>query len=385
MHKNVKGLALILTAALAMTGCGTAKNLAATSYKASDYVELGEYTGLEVEQIQEITELTDEEKEEALNEVLSDSAEEQDVEGRTAQEGDTLSINYTCYQDGEVIDETDGDPVDMELGSYTYFDEEGEAQLLGTSVGDTRTIEIAEEDDEDSSYSYTYEVTVERIYTTIIPELTDELAQEQGYDSREAMETAVYQNYMDELNEEYESYAKQDLLQQVMTNSTMDGYPQELYDETQTQIDAAYQEVFGVGIDELFEGDEETVTSIIENELESTLLVYAIAEKENMTVTEKELEEYKNQIVVDYEYGDVSELEAEYDDSTLARSLLTEKVQNFLLENASVTYVTEEDYYAYYDDEDYEEDYEEYSDDEELDGEYLDEDYVDEDTSAGEI
>ena len=53
MHKIKKTLAAALTLSLVMTGCQSGSNLAKRDYKALDYVKLGEYKGLEAEQIEE--------------------------------------------------------------------------------------------------------------------------------------------------------------------------------------------------------------------------------------------------------------------------------------------------------------------------------------------
>ena len=96
-----------------------------------------------------------------------------------SEEGDYLDISYTCTQNGEVVDETGDSDAAMQLGQYEYFDEDGEKQLLGTKAGDTRTI-VVDGGEEEDPQSYTYEVTVKRVYTYDIPELTDDYAREQG-------------------------------------------------------------------------------------------------------------------------------------------------------------------------------------------------------------
>lgn len=359
MYRKTKYIAALLTFSVIMTGCqSSGENLAAKDYKALDYVELGEYTGLDVEQIQEQKELTEEEKEEAIRTALEDYAEDQDVTDRGAQDGDYLSMTYSCYLNGELVDESGDEEVEMQLGTYTFFDEEGEAQLVGTKAGDSRTVSFTESDGEEE-YQYTYEINVVRVYQRVLPELSDELAKEQGYASAQTMETEVYENTLESINSDYRYSAKEELIQLAMNNSVINGYPQSLYDVTYEQLNISYQDFFGVSMDEIFDGDEESLKATVEDTLIQELIVEAIAEKENITVTEKELEEYKAAIVAMYDYADVSELEAEYDDTLMANSLLNEKVQDFLLSSANITYVSEEEYYASlydYEDDSYTED-----------------------------
>ena len=339
-------LAAAALAAVSMTACGSqSENVAAKDYKASDYVTLGTYTGLEVQQVREKTGLTDEETQSAIDDALEQDATEREITDRVSEEGDYLDISYTCTQNGEVVDETGDSDVAMQLGQYEYFDEDGEKQLLGTKAGDTRTI-VVDGGEEENPQSYTYEVTVKRVYTYDIPELTDDYAREQGYDSAEDMKKDVAADALESTNEDYVSSAKDELLQEVVSNSTNDGYPQKLYDETLKQLDQSYQDFFGITVEDAFDGDEDSLRSMVEDTLLQELVVEAIAEKEHIVVTQDELDTYKQQAVDQYGYDDISSLEAEYSDDTMAESLLNEKVRDFLYEKAKVTYVSEDEYYA---------------------------------------
>ena len=335
----------LVLAAAALAGGSQSENVAAKDYKASDYVTLGTYTGLEVQQIREKTGLTDEETQSAIDDALEQDATEREITDRVSEEGDYLDISYTCTQNGEVVDETGDSDVAMQLGQYEYFDEDGEKQLLGTKAGDARTI-VVDGGEEEDPQSYTYEVTVKRVYTYDIPELTDDYAREQGYDSAEDMKKDVAADALESTNEDYVSSAKDELLQDVVSNSTNDGYPQKLYDETLKQLDQSYQDFFGITVEDAFDGDEDSLRSMVEDTLLQELVVEAIAEKEHIVVTQDELDTYKQQVVDQYGYDDISSLEAEYSDDTMAESLLNEKVRDFLYEKAKVTYVSEEEYYA---------------------------------------
>lgn len=339
-------LAAAALAAVSMTACGSqSENVAAKDYKASDYVTLGTYTGLEVQQVREKTGLTDEETQSAIDDALEQDATEREITDRVSEEGDYLDISYTCTQNGEVVDETGDSDAAMQLGQYEYFDEDGEKQLLGTKAGDTRTI-VVDGGEEEDPQSYTYEVTVKRVYTYDIPELTDDYAREQGYDSAGDMKKAVAADALESTNEDYVSSAKDELLQDVVSNSTNDDYPQKLYDETLKQLDQSYQDYFGITVEDAFDGDEDSLRSMVEDTLLQELVVEAIAEKEHIVVTQDELDTYKQQAVDQYGYDDISSLEAEYSDDTMAELLLNEKVQDFLYEKAKVTYVSEDEYYA---------------------------------------
>ena len=63
MYKKIKAMPVVLAIALMMTGCQSGdENLAKKDSSPLKYVTLGEYKDLEIEQIEEKKELTDEEK-----------------------------------------------------------------------------------------------------------------------------------------------------------------------------------------------------------------------------------------------------------------------------------------------------------------------------------
>ena len=364
MKNSKKYMALFLAGVVCLQGCGSEKSLVDLSYKASDYVTLGEYTGLEVEQVEEKTALTDEEKQYADEEILNEYAEEKEITDRGAENGDYVSITYTLTEDGEVVDEaTEDDPVEFQLGNYEYFSEDQEEALLGAKAGEKKTVEF-----EEDSISYVYDIVVRKVYSLELPEFNDDFAKEQGYDSADAMKEAVYAEQLASTNEEYASNAEDELLTLVTDGATVEGYPQELYDSMLESLNEAYETYFGTTMEEMFEGDEESIESTVVDSVNQELIVEAIAEKEDIGVSQEELDEYKTELVSSMGYESTEALEADYDDQSLITNKLHEKVMEFLLSKANVTYISEEEYYAS-EDEDYLLDDDSYEEDEEADGE----------------
>jgi trigger factor len=100
-----------------------------------------------------------------LDRIRDSVAELVPVEGRPAQEGDTLVVDIVSPE-GEAQRDTV-----VELGSGRLVDEV-EAALVGASAGETKpvTYELADES------SSTVEITVKEISEKVLPELDDELA-----------------------------------------------------------------------------------------------------------------------------------------------------------------------------------------------------------------
>ena len=69
------------------------------------------------------------------------------------------------------------------------------------------------------------------------------------------------------------------------------------------------------------------------------MVICAIAMKEDMTATSKEIKAYAEQMVTDYSLESTDEIYDYYDDEDLAYFVVSEKVMDFLVKNAVATEV----------------------------------------------
>ena len=347
-----KRLAAVLTAALTISVLAGCSSGSATTY--GKYIKLGEYKGLKVNQIK--TEVTDDDVESEIEYALEENAEYTEVD-RGAQDGDQVNIDFTGTIDGEEFDNSSDTDYDLVIGSED-FQPEFEEQLIGVKAGDTVTFTITlseDYEDEHAGEDADFEVTVNSVQEINIPELTDEYCKE--YTDYETVE-----DYRAGIKAELESYyeddsdytAGSDALSQVIEASEFSGYPQELYDQCKAEYDAnneAMAEMFGLEVEDIA-GTEEDIKEAVEEMVYSEMVVSEIAEKEKITVSDDEYTEYVNSVYAEYGYDSVEDYEADYTKDETLSSILYDKVIDFLLENAEITEVSEDEYYdAEYEDE----------------------------------
>ena len=108
-----------------------------------------------------------------------------------------------------------------------------------------------------------FTVQIKSISEVSVPEYTDEfVAANTEYDSRKAYEQALREELITSAQQEAASGAGEDALDLAVSNATVNGYPQALYDACYNSTMEEYQQyadMFGVGIDELlkdFMGEE---------------------------------------------------------------------------------------------------------------------------------
>ena len=94
---------------------------------------------------------------------------------------------------------------------------------------------------------------------------------------------------------------------------------------------------------------EEEIKAAVESMVYEDMVVTSIAEKEKITVSDDEYTQYVENNLDTYGMSSVEEFESTYSKESVMDELLREKVQKFLLDNAKVTEVSEDEYYQEYD------------------------------------
>ena len=179
-------------------------------------VKLGDYRAIRRE-IQPV-EVTDEALEEALERVRSQHEILEPVD-RPAEIGDLITVS------GEgKIDEEDGEVIwhehetDLVLNPEKLFPSLRFVEnLVGMSAGETKefifTFPEDYDDEELAGRNASFEVSVERVQSRELPEITDEMAQEEGeYETVEELREGLKKD----LYEQSERQAKSDLLDDVV-------------------------------------------------------------------------------------------------------------------------------------------------------------------------
>ncbi|MCD8104108.1 MAG: trigger factor [Lachnospiraceae bacterium] len=326
------------------------------TYVALDYVVLGEYKGIVV-QMEELAEVTDEDVLAEAEDLISYSDAVEWVTEGTVQDGDTVDITYVGTMDGEEFDGGSGD-YELEIGSGSFIDgfEEG---LIGVEVGETVDLDLTFPED----YYYTdlagqdvvFTVTVNSLMS--VPELTDDVVNTAT--SGEYTDVDSYLEYIrsyleEDLQSAWDDEVLSAIYEQLAATSEITAYPQELLDYSVNEWTSYYEyyasifsmemedfveAYFGITLDEFTEELEAAVQLNVQQEL----ILMAVAETEEMEISEEEYQEGLERYAEYYGFESVDEVGAYYSESELNLYFLLDKVYDFLQENAviEILYETE--------------------------------------------
>ena len=323
-------------------------------YKALDYVELGEYKGLTVEV--EPTAVSDDE---VLKQIRANAGSDilEEVTEGTVEEGDTANIDYEGKLDGEAFEGGTAKDTDLEIGSGTFIPgfEDG---LVGVKIGDTVDLPLTFPE------NYTEELAGKDVVFTVtvnsvkrMPELTDDLVNQitdGEYTDVASYKESVRKDLEDAKAASRPSEINNSLLTQIAATSTIKEYPQELVDYAANNMKNYYKQQaesssmeFADFLSTYFSMDEDTfneqVDLVVKQNLRAELYLKAIAEAEDIKLTDEEYEAKCEEYAENYGYDSVEKFKSAYTENEIRLSALEDKVLEFLSDNATVVEKSEDE------------------------------------------
>ncbi|MCR5420764.1 MAG: trigger factor [Lachnospiraceae bacterium] len=320
--------------------------------KAEDYVELGQYKGLEVTRLSTI--ISDEDVEAELRDSVNSLLEAEEVKDRdTVENGDIVNIDFEGKVDGVAFEGGSSEDFDLTIGSGMFI-EGFEKGLIGKKVGDKTELNLTFPEYYPNNESLqgkpvVFTVSVNSIKS--LPELTDEAVKK--VTSGEYGTIEEYKKVIkDELEKNAVEYADSamyiDLWQQVVDNSKVKAdIPTELLEMKKDTIKKnaeAYAKAYGMEWEDYLtnvmgitqkEFEEEAVGYAEEGAKESLVLM-ALAKAEGIEISQDELSKAMKEYVEKYEYGSVQEFMNSVNMDDFKEYILMSKVQEFLADEAVI-------------------------------------------------
>ncbi|AXH99345.1 trigger factor [Sporosarcina sp. PTS2304] len=265
-------------------------------------VKLGEYKGLEV--TRQTTEVTEEEIDQQLEQRREGLAEMVVKEDAAVEEGDTVTIDFEGFADGEAFEGGKSEGYDLEIGSGSFIPG-FEEQVVGMKAGEQKDIEITFPEEyhaaELAGKPATFKVKVHEVKAKEIPELDDELAKEldENVSSVEELRTKLREEAEEVKKNESETALRDDLVEQAASNAEMD-IPQAMIDSEINRMMQDFEQrlqMQGMNLELYFQfsgQDEAALREQMKDDALSrvrvSLTLEAIGAAENVEVPEEEVQ-----------------------------------------------------------------------------------------------
>ncbi len=261
-------------------------------------LELPDYKGLEVEQVP--TEVKDEEVEAILEQGREQLAEYLPVEDRPARAGDHAVISLEGKYSAAGREDIRDDEVYCELGGKST-PQEFTDNLSGAQSGETRTFAVTYGDDHPdrdlAGQRLSYRVELKAIKQKRLPELDDEFARNAGgYTSLEELRSRVRADCVERKEKAARSEMQSRLVDRLVEDTPFE-VPQVLVEEQlQSRLKESMQALMMQGVhpstlkldwNQFREQQREKAVL----DVKRSILLERIADKEQLTVTDEDLEE----------------------------------------------------------------------------------------------
>jgi len=260
---------------------------------------LGEYKGIEVKD--EPVEVTESELAEALDDLRDmHSTLETVTEDRPTKHDDYVVIDFEGFIDGAAIQGGKAENYPLQLGSSTLI-AGFEEQIEGMKKGETREIKVKFPEDYKSrdlaGKDATFNITLKEIKAKVLPELDDEFAKDLGLGKTlDGLKKKVEADIMGFKKRALAAKQKEEILKHLAKSYSFELPPSLIQSEMRSQLVRRHQELLqsgktlqDAGFDaKTFEADTKPLA---EDRVKTTLVLSAIAEKEGIDVSDKELED----------------------------------------------------------------------------------------------
>jgi trigger factor len=273
-------------------------------------VKLGMYKGLRAEK--RVLPVTDEEIEVELEQTRQKigAGRMAAVEGRPAQKGDTVDIDFDGYLDGERFEGGKAEHYSLALGSGAFvpgFEE----QVEGMLPGDEKDIPITFPENympDLAGKDVIFKIRLHNIMAAQVPELDDAFAKDasQGrFKTLEAYKADLRVMLAGRHAAEAEERFGNEILTQAIDNMRVE-IPESMIQEQVGKVLQGYADRFGIeaaSAEEVIQKLGITETILKENiepqaisQLRSSFMLNAVAEAEGLTVSDEEIGEFADKI-----------------------------------------------------------------------------------------
>jgi trigger factor len=251
-------------------------------------------------------EVTEEEVDAELERIRQRHATLKKVEGRnTVQDDDFVLAEFEGYDDGKPLPGTKVDDRLVNVSKQTLahgLDEVLAGAEIGAEVRKVRNYPADYSEKEIAGKSVEWRATVKEIYTRVLPDLDDEFAKDNGVQNLAELREQARKALEEQARQEADGRSRQGLLDLIMERNPVE-LPESLVAREQRSLEseiASIYEAAGASHEEALakaRGNPEELYGRAQRRARVSLIVDAIADQENVEVSDDEVADRVAQMV----------------------------------------------------------------------------------------
>ena len=310
-------------------------------------IEVGEYKGLKAER--NAVKVDAAEVNSEINAMAERNARMVSVEDRAAKKGDTVIIDFEGFADGKSFDGGKAEGFSLELGSGQFvpgFEE----QIVGKNIGDEFEVNITFPEDygakELAGKEAVFKVKLHEIKIRELPKIDDEFAKDVSeFDTLKELKADIKKKALERKKKAAEEAVENALVQQIV-DGLKGEIPEAMFENrlNQSVEEFAYRlQSQGLNLETYLKYTNSTIDDFkksfrpqAEAQVKYRLALEKIAELENITPDEKEIEEQYEKLAKDYGV-EADKVKNAIPAAEVSKDLAVGKAIDFIKENAVIT------------------------------------------------
>lgn len=276
-------------------------------------VELGKYNGFNIKK-EEVT-VTDEEVDEALINIRKRYTENVNKDGKV-EDGDIAVIDFEGFDNGVPFEGGKGEDYSLKIGSNTFIPG-FEEQIIGMSKGEEKDINVTFPEDYHSENlkgkPVVFKVKVKEVQEVKLPELDKDFFEDlgmEGIEDAESLKKQLKENIEARKTQEAENKYIDELLE-AAAGETKVSIPHIMIHDELDRMLKQYEErlkMQGITLEMFYQftnSDEKALKDQLHGEAEKNvkyrLMLEAIAEKENIQISDEEASKEAEDLAIKYD------------------------------------------------------------------------------------
>ncbi|MGI6647707.1 MAG: trigger factor [Bacillota bacterium] len=293
---------------------------------------------------------TDEDVQKVLNNYQQRMARLENVESGTVEQGHIVLIDFAGYLDGVQFEGGTSQDYSLEIGSQTFIPG-FEDQMVGMQLNEERDIEVTFPEEypqpDLAGKPATFKVKVKEIKQRVYPAIDDELAKDVSeFETLAELKEEIRHNLREKAEKDAKREMREKVVEKVVAPIEVE-VPEPLVEERLKDMVTKFAQqisIQGTTLEQYLKMTNKSMKDLLEflrpqaeTWAKSTLVLEAIAKKENITVTDQDVEDRITR--ASEEFGMKREDVSESVNGVLEsfkKEILLDKVVNYLLTTVKI-------------------------------------------------
>ncbi len=308
---------------------------------------LGEYKGVQVEK--PVIEVLDAEIEAEITKEREANARTITVDDRAVMDGDMITLDYAGSVDGVPFEGGTAENQELTIGSKRFIPG-FEEQLIGAAIGEEREIQVTFPEEyhakDLAGKAAVFKCKIHGIKVKELPEVDDEFAQEVSeFDTLDAYKEDIKEKLFKNKEAEAKRIKEDAVIQKIIEGASMEIPDAMVEFQTEQMLEEFGQRIQmqGMSIEQYFqitgmteENYKEQVRPRAKQNIESRLVLEAVAKAENLEATDEDLEAEMVRMADMYkmELDKVKEMIGDYQKDEIKKDIVLQKAIDLVTQAA---------------------------------------------------